>query len=177
MSNRLGIHNGAQDRAQDRAEGRTQEGTNMATQTYNFSVESATPNRMNRDRLAEHLEELENFLFDPVGRRNIAVVSNLLAEEFREFGSSGRIYTKLDILAELSVEQPVVITLTDFLCQLVSPTTALVTYKSLSSHDNRPPTQALRSSLWVLRESSGQFARDSAQEEKWQMLFHQGTRF
>jgi hypothetical protein len=133
------------------------------------------PDLMNRQHLSQHLEGLEVFLFDPVARRDIAAVSNLLADEFREFGSSGRIYTKLDILAELSVEQPVVITLTDFDCNLIAPTAALVTYKSLSSHDQRPPTQALRSSLWVLR-STGVRTIQSA-EPHWQMLFHQGTRF
>jgi hypothetical protein len=132
---------------------------------------------MDRYHLAEYLENLENFLFDPVGRRDISAVSNLLADEFREFGSSGRIYTKLDILAELSTEQPVLITLTDFACQLISPATALVTYKSLSSHENRAPTQALRSSVWVLRTLPSQFGRSSGEEAAWQMLFHQGTRF
>jgi hypothetical protein len=133
------------------------------------------PDLMNRQHLSQHLEGLEVFLFDPVARRDIAAVSNLLADEFREFGSSGRIYTKLDILAELSVEQPVVITLTDFDCNLIAPTAALVTYKSLSSHEGRPPTQALRSSLWVLR-TTGVRTIQSA-EPSWQMLFHQGTRF
>jgi len=132
---------------------------------------------MNREHLADHLENLENFLFDPVARRDISAVSNLLAEEFREFGSSGRTYTKLDILAELSTEQPVVITLTDFVCQLLSPTTALVTYKSLSSHENRAPTQALRSSVWVLRAPSRQYSNSPSEEATWQMIFHQGTRF
>ena len=132
---------------------------------------------MNRESLSEHLENLENFLFDPVARRDIAAVSNLLAEEFREFGSSGRIYTKLDILAELSTEQPVVISLTDFACQLTSPTTALVTYKSLSSHENRTPTQALRSSVWVLRAPARTYSHSPSEQATWQMLFHQGTRF
>jgi hypothetical protein len=132
---------------------------------------------MNAEALSDHLENLENFLFDPVARRDVAAVSDLLAEEFREFGSSGRVYTKLDILAELAIEQPVVITLTDFTCQFISPGTALVTYKSLSSHENRVPTQALRSSLWVLRPVVRQFVRESNGEEQWQMLFHQGTRF
>jgi len=133
------------------------------------------PDLMNRQYLSQHLEGLEVFLFDPVARRDIAAVSNLLADEFREFGSSGRIYTKLDILAELSVEQPVVITLTDFDCNLIAPTAALVTYKSLSSHDKRPPTQALRSSLWVLRTAGARPVKSS--EPSWQMVFHQGTRF
>jgi hypothetical protein len=132
---------------------------------------------MEREHLAEHLENLENFLFDPVSRRDISAVSGLLADEFREFGSSGRVYTKLDILAELSTEQPVVITLTDFECQLISPTTALVTYKSLSSHENRAPTQALRSSVWVLRSLPKQYTHNADDEGTWQMIFHQGTRF
>ena len=150
----------------------------MATHAYNFSADSSNLDYdyMNREHLAEHLENLENFLFDPVARRDISAVSNLLAEEFREFGSSGRVYTKIDILAELSTEQPVVITLTDFSCQLTSPTTALVTYKSLSSHENRSPTQALRSSVWVLRSVPKQFTH-GAPEQNWQMVFHQGTRF
>ncbi len=149
----------------------------MATHAYDFSAESSTLTRMERERLAEHLENLENFLFDPVARRDIAAVSDLLAEEFREFGSSGRVYTKLDILAELSIEQPVIITLTDFDCQLIAPTTALVTYRSLSSHENRTPTQALRSSVWVLRTSAKQYTHNTDDEGTWQMVFHQGTRF
>ncbi len=150
----------------------------MATHAYDFSAKSSNLDSMKREQLAEYLESLENFLFDPVARRDISAVSNLLAEEFREFGSSGRIYTKLDILAELSTEQPVVITLTDFDCQLLSPTTALVTYRSLSSHENRPPTQALRSSVWVLRPLPAHFRRSGSDEEGvWQMIFHQGSRF
>jgi len=149
----------------------------MATHAYHYSAEPSHSDTMDIDHVAEHLENLENFLFDPVARRDISAVSNLLAEEFREFGCSGRIYSKLDILAELSTEQPVVITLSDFACQLVTPTTALVTYKSLSSHENRAPTQALRSSLWVLRSLPAQFVRNSGEEAAWQMLFHQGTRF
>lgn len=151
--------------------------TNLASPAYNYSSQISYPEVMNREHLSDHLEGLEAFLFDPVARRDIAAVSDLLSEEFREFGSSGRIYTKLDILAELSTEQPVVITLTDFNCELVAPTVALVTYKSLSSHDNRAPTQALRSSLWVLRRSHTRSSQDPAGESRWQMLFHQGTRF
>ena len=149
----------------------------MATQAYDFTAVSPDFGRINRESLSEHLEHLENFLFDPVARRDIAAVSALLAEEFREFGSSGRIYTKLDILAELSTEQPVVISLTDFICQLTSPTTALVTYKSLSSHENRTPTQALRSSVWVLRAPAKVYSHTPNEQATWQMLFHQGTRF
>ena len=149
----------------------------MATHAYDFSTEIPALKRMNREHLSEHLENLENFLFDPVARRDTSAVSSLLADEFREFGSSGRVYTKLDIVAELATEQPVVITLTDFACQLIAPTIALVTYKSLSSHENRAPTQALRSSVWALRSLPRHFTHTADDEAAWQMVFHQGTRF
>lgn len=149
----------------------------MATRSYDFLSHSQNLGLMTEQDLSAQLENLENFLFDPVARRDVTSVSDLLADEFREFGSSGRIYTKLDILAELAIEHPVTITLSDFTCQLVSPTTALVTYKSLSSHENRVPTQALRSSVWVLRSRPAQFPRDPGSEPQWQMLFHHGTKF
>ena len=128
------------------------------------------------DRLTEYLEGLENFLFDPVERRDVASVASLLAEDFREVGNSGRMYSKLDILAELSMEQPVWITLSDFSCDLVAPGVALVTYKSVSNHDGRPPTQSIRSSVWVQRPVPAFGSPGSNREMRWQMLFHQGTR-
>ena len=114
-------------------------------------------------------------LFDPSVRRDTATVAELLADDFREFGSSGRIYTKLDILAELSTESPALISLNDFTCDLVSPSVALVTYRSLATYDNRPGSQALRSSLWVLSPGESRYGMP-APEGIWQMQFHQGTR-
>ncbi len=113
-------------------------------------------------------------LFDPSVRRDSATVAQLLTDDFREFGSSGRIYTKLDILAELSTEQPAMITLSDFTCDLVAPSVALVTYKSFATLDSRSGSQALRSSLWVLKPGENRYG--VAREGSWQMQFHQGTR-
>jgi hypothetical protein len=135
----------------------------------------ALPNQT--DHLAAFLEGLEEFLFDPVERRDVASVSGLLAEDFREFGSSGRVYTRLDILAELSTEQPALVTVTDFTCDLVSPGVALVTYKSLTTHENRSQSRALRSSIWVQRPVQPYSSPGAGREMRWQMLFHQGTRF
>jgi hypothetical protein len=128
------------------------------------------------DHLTTYLEGLEEFLFDPVERRDVASVSSLLAEDFREVGNSGRIYNKLDILAELSTEQPVWITISDFTCDLVAPAVALVTYKSVSNHDDRPSTQSIRSSVWVQRPLPAFGTNGTGREMRWQMLFHQGTR-
>jgi len=128
------------------------------------------------DHLTTYIEGLEEFLFDPIERRDVASVASLLAEDFREIGSSGRIYSKLDILAELSSEQPVWTTLSDFTCDLVAPGVALVTYKSISNHDGRPPSQFIRSSVWVQRPVSAFGSSGPNREMRWQMLFHQGTR-
>jgi hypothetical protein len=129
------------------------------------------------DHLAAFLEGLEEFLFDPIERREVASVSALLAEDFREFGSSGRVYTKLDILSELSTEQPAMVTITEFTCDLVSPGVALVTYKSLTTHESRAQTRELRSSIWAQRPVQPYATPGVGREMRWQMIFHQGTRF
>jgi len=135
----------------------------------------ALPNHT--DHLAAFLEGLEEFLFDPVERRDVSSVSGLLADDFREFGTSGRAYTRLDILAELSGEHPAMVSMSDFTCDLVSPGVALVTYKSVTTHENRSQTRALRSSIWVQRPVQPFSTPGAGREMRWQMLFHQGTRF
>jgi hypothetical protein len=67
------------------------------------------------------------------------------------------------------------ITLNDFTCDLIAPSVALVTYRSLATHDNRPGSQALRSSLWVLMPGESRYGLPT-REGSWQMQFHQGTR-
>ncbi len=127
-----------------------------------------------RSELSDHLLDLETMLFDPSVRRDSATVAELLTDDFREFGISGRVYTKLDILAELSTEQSALITLSDFSCTLIAPSVALVTYKSLATYDSRSGSQSLRSSVWVLK--PGEIRYGSPREGVWQMQFHQGTR-
>ena len=111
------------------------------------------------DDLAAYLQSLEELLLQPETRANPTKVAALLTDDFREFGSSGRIYTKPEILSVLAKEEPRAITLCNLVCQQLSPEAALLTYQS-SALDRA----ALRSSLWVLRDG------------RWQMLFHQGTK-
>ena len=85
----------------------------------------------------------------------------LLADDFIEFGSSGRVYTKDDLVAVLQDESPVVQTTSDFRMLTLAPDVALLLYR-ISRH-SEPVVDSLRSSLW--RRSNG----------KWQMVFHQGT--
>jgi hypothetical protein len=113
--------------------------------------------------LTESLQQLEEDLLRPDVRRNPERIAQLLADDFREFGASGRIYGKAEILAALSTEAPAQIQLTDFACHQLTAEIALVTYQSQRT-DANGTRGALRSSVWIRREN------------RWQMLFHQGTR-
>jgi hypothetical protein len=113
--------------------------------------------------LAAHLFRLEQQLLEPSTRRNATALISLLDEDFREFGSSGRIYTRQQIIDALAAESPRTITINDPLCQQLSENTALLTYRSTRATTLQAASHALRSSLWVHRDN------------RWQMIFHQGT--
>ena len=110
--------------------------------------------------LAIYFQELEESLLQS-GVRKSERVSQLLAEGFFEFGSSGRTLSKEQIIASLHAESPVNCTATEFKVQLLAPQTALVTYRACRHRE--PPVFTVRSSIWQQREGL------------WQMVFHQGT--
>ena len=114
--------------------------------------------------LATHICQLEQQLLEPSTRRDAAAaLTSLLAENFREFGSSGRIYTRQQIIDALAAESPRTITLSDPLCQQLAEDIALLTYRSTRTVALDAASHSLRSSLWIYR------------DHRWQMLFHQGT--
>jgi glyoxylase I family protein len=110
--------------------------------------------------LEAELKGLEESLLVPDIRKSTQLVE-LLADAFIEFGSSGRVYTKDDLVAVLQAESPVVQTTSDFQVMTLAPDVALLTYR-IRRH-SEPVVDTLRSSLW--RRSNG----------KWQMVFHQAT--
>jgi len=116
------------------------------------------------DALRMRLRRLEEALLNPVVRRDRARVSALLTEDFLEFGSSGRVWTRdriLDLLASAAYQLP---SAEDFECRKIAEGVALVTYRSVRADPQTGQrSAALRSSLWV--EESGE----------WRMRFHQGT--
>ena len=112
--------------------------------------------------LLDELKRLEQLLLTDAVRKNREAVSALLAEDFREFGSSGRIFTKNAILDLLETEGPGQVSMEDFALQEITSSVALVTYKSISLA-GPSVRKALRSSLWKREEGS------------WRMVFHQGT--
>ncbi len=101
---------------------------------------------------------LEQSLHQPSTRSNPRAVESLLAEDFREFGASGRVWTRAEILAELAAEAPYEIRSRDFACKWLTPGLALLTYVAEAAE-----RRTLRSSLWRLEDGA------------WRMVFHQGT--
>jgi hypothetical protein len=116
------------------------------------------PTMIMADGLEAHLIELELRLQVSTTRKDAAALAELLSENFREFGASGRVWNRASILAELSAETPYRIISENFECQRLSSELALLTYVCKS-----PTRRTLRSSLWRLEGDS------------WRVLFHQGT--
>jgi hypothetical protein len=110
------------------------------------------------DDIAEYLITLELRLQDSSTRRDPAAIGELLSEDFREFGASGRIWDRATLLDTLSAEPPYPITSESFACQRLSSHLALLTYVATN-----PARKTLRSSLWRL------------EGDRWRILFHQGT--
>src|SRR5690349_25111573 len=104
------------------------------------------------------LRDLEERLLHPSVRASADEVATLLADEFIEFGSSGRIYDKQQTIRLLQQEQgDAQLTMAEFSARKLSVDVVLVTYRVVES-------QTIRSSIW------------SFQEGRWRMVFHQGTK-
>jgi hypothetical protein len=110
--------------------------------------------------LEKHLRELEERLLQTEVRKSPEELDQLLADDFVEIGSSGRLFNKQQIIEGLINETPVHRTLLDFKIKLLAPDVALVTYRV---HNHEEQRYSLRSSIW------------KRNEDRWQMVFHQGT--
>jgi hypothetical protein len=118
-----------------------------------------------RERDYAHLRACEEALLDPSVRRDRARVGALLAEDFQEYGSSGRVWSREEIIESLASEERTRFAMEDFKCDWIAESIALVTYRSVRT-DAQSGAQsiALRSSLWVNKSGD------------WRMRFHQGTK-
>jgi hypothetical protein len=106
------------------------------------------------------LEKLELELLDPQVRKDTARMSELLADGFIEFGSSGRVYEKKMLVQMISREEGAKVLIRDFAVRELSDSVALVYYRTVGQAGQ----EARRSSIWV------------TDGENWCMVFHQGTR-
>jgi hypothetical protein len=111
------------------------------------------------------LRELECELHERSTRSNRDGLSQLLHPSFREFGRSGGLASRDEVIAQLlaEIESPNVMA-QGFAVVELAPSVALLTYQSASvDASGSLERHTNRASVWRL-EASG-----------WQMLFHQGT--
>ncbi|HET7579234.1 MAG TPA: nuclear transport factor 2 family protein [Bacillales bacterium] len=108
--------------------------------------------------LQEQLYELENRHLQPAVRKSADALGELLADDYIEYGKSGRIFTKKQILESLADSPSPRLVLKDFEVKSLAPGVALTRYRIES-----PIKHSLRSMVW--KKIDG----------KWQMVFHQGT--
>jgi len=112
------------------------------------------------DRDVAVVIEHELALLRPGVRSSRAAVVELLHEDFREFGASGRMWGRDDIVAALADSPGPGAEAEDLRAVRLGPDVILLTYVA-----RRPDRVTLRSSLW---------RRDTA-DGRWRALFHQGT--
>lgn len=109
----------------------------------------------------ELLLQLEKSLWQEKTRFDRVFMENVLAEDFFEFGRSGKIYTRLECLEVESQEIHAKFPLENFMVHYVDDATALTTY--ISEIREKTLLRANRSSLWVKIKGI------------WKLRFHQGT--
>jgi hypothetical protein len=110
------------------------------------------------------LERLEEELWREETRFDIQRMDELIAPDFFEFGRSGRIYQRQDIMAIEHQTIDAVLPLPEFHVRLLDENTAQVTYHSAVTYNN-VVEHARRSSIWSRTTGS------------WVLRFHQGTPF
>lgn len=118
---------------------------------------------MKSQELRQLLITLETSLHLPEVRSSRSAINKLLADDFVEFGASGRVYNKQAILDHLPQETSIIIEAGDFNINQLSDTFIQLTYKSISQTKNEDTRHTLRSSIWKYNDS------------EWKMIFHQGT--
>lgn len=111
------------------------------------------------------LKRLERRLQLPSVRTSREQLDLLLAGEFMEFGSSGAVYNKRQVIAELLANPenklPRYATMQNTKVNWLADDLALMTYRSTKT--NARTVRANRCSIW--KRIGG----------RWQMIFHQGT--
>ena len=110
------------------------------------------------------LRQLEERLLQPAVRHSAESLDNLLADDFIEFGSSGRIYNKQQVIESLQQESPTRRELTDFKTLVLAEDVVFVTYRVVEQGDSdTQPIHSLRNSIWKWVDG------------RWQIAFHKGT--
>ena len=115
------------------------------------------------NEIVKIIYELESSLLQQEVRISVEKLNVLIADDFIEYGSSGQIYDKKDILERLPMGQALTYALDDFQCIQLSLDIIQTRFKTERINPDNTKTIALRTSLW--RKSNN----------NWQIFFHQGT--
>jgi hypothetical protein len=113
---------------------------------------------MTAAQLQEHLHSLEERLLHPDRATDRNELASLLAPDFKEFCTSGRIFNLNQLAHALMTTSPRPATMSHFYVNPLGEDAALATYHIVTANST-----SHHSSIWVKRNG------------KWQMLFHQGT--
>ncbi len=112
------------------------------------------------------IRSLEERLHDPAVRSASGVVAGLLTNDFLEFGRSGGVYGKEEVVRSLAAERgskPSELTAYGYELRTLAAGVLLLTYRTIRRREDLPELHTLRSSVWKLIAG------------RWQMAFHQGT--
>jgi hypothetical protein len=117
----------------------------------------------NQKELTETIRFLEEKLVEPATRHSISELSELLTDDFTEFGRSGNVYNKQGVIVSNQKQETARMTLSGFKIVGLAPNVILATYRATKTETGGQKSYSLRSSIW---RKTG---------DKWQMFFHQGT--
>jgi hypothetical protein len=122
--------------------------------------------RPDAEALLSVLRRLEEELLAAEVGSSPEKLADLLADDFIEFGRSGRVYDKRQTIEALVGEaggpEAAERAASHFHANELAEGAVLLTYRS-TRHEASGATHSLRSSIWAWR------------DERWQMVFHQGT--
>ncbi len=113
---------------------------------------------MQHTELLKTLKTLEEQIVDPAFRKSATFLSQVLADDFMEIGSVGKIYNKAEVITLLQAAEAQLISLSNFKLKCLAENVVLVTYIA-----TKQQAISLRSSIWKLNEGN------------WQLIFHQST--
>ncbi len=114
--------------------------------------------------LHTHIRQLEEQLLNPSVRSSREKLDELIADQFIEYGSSGQLFTKQQIIDYMPRETPTTRSIEKFDIVDLADEVKLAIYLVVTYiKGENLPVQSLRSSIWKLIDG------------RWQVVFHQGT--
>ena len=96
-------------------------------------------------------------------RRSKETLDELLHDQFAEIGSSGKLYTKKEMIELLRNDVRNKFVAVDYELSLLSPAVAKLNYKEIRESESGACSQIIRTSIW------------KCEKMQWKLWFHQGT--